>query len=293
MPAPPARTALVYGISIYDVSAGEGAAGTNNLTLTDDDALAMKAMLESRGWTVKAGIANTQVASESADATKAAMAADIAGLAGTDGQVLFYYSGHGTHDALGNSYIIPFGSMSSYSDMVSADELYAMFQAAGLHNVIAILDSCHSGGFVEEGSTVDAVPPIYGVYDNDGDIAYTWFVDSLGDAVQGYLTYSAGPKYVTLSAAGSGELSWESSVIGHGIFTNAILLAADDPRADLDGDGYLNTSELYLNCAAIIDATWNAANADSWDYVDYRKQYSDFLPHLSGTAREYALWETQ
>jgi len=284
-PEAPTGKALLYGISIYDLSAGEGADDTDNLTYTDDDAISMATMLSVRGWTVKTGIANTQVLAESQDAMRAAIEADIAALAGTEGTVLFYYSGHGTYDYYGNTYIIPFGAIENSSDMISSDELSGMFEDAGLDDVIVILDSCNSGGFVQEGATADAIPDVYGVRDRDGDIQYTWFVDSTGDAISGFLSYSADSRYVVMSAAGAGEFSWETG--GHGVFTAAILAAAESAGADLDSDGYVSTAELYAYCAAYIDANWNEGNENYY----YYGSYADYLPHLSGTAREYALWE--
>lgn len=289
MPSPPARHALLYGISIYDVGYPEGT--YINLTYTDDDASAMASALSAKGWTVKLGLADTQVAADSQDATRAAIEADIAELAGTDGLVLFYYSGHGTRDAYtGTSYILPYGSIATAADRISADELRAMFEAAGLSHVIAILDSCYSGGFVQAGVTVDGVPDIFGANDPGGDIAYTAFIDALGDALEAYVSYGADSRYVFISAAGSEELSWESSSSGHGIFTSAALNAFDDSSADSDNDGYVSTAELYAYCVKAIVASWNSYKEDDLDYYS-DGQYADFYPHLSGVAREYALWE--
>jgi len=292
MPEAPVGTALVYGISIYQTAYPEGDGRSNNLTYTDDDALAMSARLKEHGWTVKAGIANTRTASESQDATSSAMEADIAALAGTEDLVLFYYSGHGTYDAQGNTYIIPFGAIENPADMISADELLRMFKDNGIKNVVIMLDSCHSGGFVETGATVDAVPAKFGTYDPlgrvapEGEVAYAWFVDSLNDAFEGYFLHSAVSGAVVLAAAGSEEFSWESD--GHGIFTAAVLAAMESTDADYDSDGYVSTGELYAYCFLYIDAEWNASASKS--YSD--GQYADYLPHLSGTAREYALWAT-
>lgn len=286
MPEPPSRTALVYGISIYDVSAGEGLSG--NLTYTDDDARSVAASLEAQGWDVKLGLADTQVAAESQDATRAAIEADIAALSGTEGLVLFYYSGHGT--LIGSrSYILPFGSLADYSEMISADELYAMFEEAGLRNVVVILDSCHSGGFVDEGPTADAAPEVFDEIDENRDVAYTLFVDALGDALSAFISYEAGGGYVALSAAGIGELSWESGTFGHGVFTAGILAAFGDEAADRDSDGYVSTGELYAYCVAYVMAYWNEGKKDDSFYYS-SGQYADFYPRLSGTAREFALW---
>ncbi|MBN2874905.1 MAG: caspase family protein, partial [Spirochaetales bacterium] len=283
MPAPPERTALVYGVADYE--------GTNNdLNYTDDDARDFGAALYAAGWTVSMGIAETPVEADSQDATLQAIKDDIASLSGYEGLVLFYYSGHGTYDYYNDtSYIIPFGAIENPDEMISIDELHAMFEAAGLAHVVIILDSCHSGGFVEEGATVDAVPPLYGENDPGGDIEYSWFVDALGDAASAYVSYSDASGYVTISAAGAEEYSWESG--GHGVFTGAVLDAFINPEADYDDDGYVSTGELFAFAAITIDSEWNDDMENNYAYYD-GYQFADFYPHISGTAREYALWQS-
>jgi hypothetical protein len=287
MPEPPTRTALVYGISIYDTDHGEGVDGTDNLTYTDNDALDLASSLASHGWTVETGISNLDAENDGSGVTRLAIKNDIAALAGTDGLVLFYYSGHGT-TIDGEAAICPFGSVplniNTYDELITVSDLVSMFEATGLKNVIVILDSCYSGGFVENGATVDGVPPIFDQSNFNKDIKYTWFIDSLGDAILGYLAYSADSNYVVISAAGSGEFSYEYDLpFEHGIFTYFLLQAieADVNVADRDDNGYVTTSELYAYCAAGIDKYWNSEFT-----------YADYLPHLSGTAREYALWAT-
>lgn len=263
MPEAPARTALVFGVADYE---GTG----NDLDYTDDDSNSVTTMLTANGWSVTMGLDGN------ADAGDIATAID--GLAGTEGIVLFYYSGHGGL-VNGESAIVPYGTIGDESGWITASELTAMFKAAGLENVVVILDSCYSGGFVEDGATVDAIPDVFGD-DDGGDVSYTWFVDATDDAIRGYMSYEGDSGYVVIAAAGAGEASYESDTYGHGIFTYALLRGADSGGADLDGDGYVDTSELYAYCAAFIDRYWNSASSD------------DYMPHLSGTAREYALWET-
>jgi hypothetical protein len=280
MPEPPTRTALVYGISIY-APGGEGTG--NNLTYTDDDALELASLLATKGWLVKTGISNLDVGNDGSDVTRSAIENDIAALAGTEGLVLFYYSGHGAIYN-GEAVIIPFGAIDNEEDLISASDLFAMFEDAGLKNVVVILDSCYSGGFVEEGATIDAVPPVFAQNYYNADIQYTLFVTALGDALRGYLSYAGDSNYVVISAAGSGEYSYEDGTpYEHGIFTYFLLQAmdAESRNADRDSDGYVTTSELYAYCAAGIDKYWNSENPGA-----------DYLPHLSGTAREYALWAT-
>lgn len=292
MPEAPTRNALVYGISRYDVNVP--ATSYPNLTWTDDDADSMSSLLFNSGWNVTEGIANSELNSENLVASKETIMSDIENLKGFDGIVLFYYSGHGSR-INGESTIIPYGTVSNPSQWIRVSELYAKFELEGLDHVIIILDSCHSGGFVQDGATSDAIPDVYGTRDAYGNISYRWFIDSLGATINSYIHYSGGSNFVSISAAGAGELSYESSAFGtgHGIFTYFMLQSATDPESDFNGDGLVTSTELFAYCAAKIDATWNSENYQNYEYVDGKKIYADYLPHLSGTPREFALWETK
>ncbi len=292
MPEAPARKALVYGISRYDVTVP--ASSYPNLTWTDEDASSMSMKLSESGWSVTEGIADSAINADNLDASRDMIMEDIESLRGFDGLVLFYYSGHGSR-INGESTIIPYGTVSNPARWIRVSELYAKFESTGLSRVVIILDSCHSGGFVKEGTTSDAIPDVYGSLDDDGDISFSWFIDSLGPALISYLEHSDGSGYVGISAAGSGELSYESSAFGagHGIFTYYMLESFTDATADIDGDGLVTSTELFAYCSAHIDATWNSDNFQNYEYIDGKKTYADYLPHLSGTPREYALWATE
>jgi len=87
--------------------------------------------------------------------------------------------------------------------------------------------------------------------------------------------------------------SYESNAsaygFGHGIFTYFLLQSETDPDADFDGDGLITSGEAFSYCAVKINENWNAANSSFYD----SGTYADYLPHLSGTPREYALWATE
>lgn len=292
MPEAPTKTALVFGIATYR----ENISGYPNLSLTDDDAEDMTNMLMAQGWEVFKSIANTNNPILNSATSKTAIGNAIANLDNSSGLVLFYYSGHGY--IYGNeTYICPYGSIVTgnqllLEQMITKNELYDMFAKVGVKNVIIILDSCNSGGFVYEGATVDAVSPLFGKYDEtgeyyntQGDVSYSWFIDSLGDTVKSYISYENSSSYVVISAAGAKEDSWEGG--NNGIFTAAILASQKSSNADRDGNGYVDTTELYIFCAETINSGWNSLGtypSGNWDV---------FFPHLSGTPREYALWETK
>ncbi|GAB1433481.1 hypothetical protein MASR2M29_21070 [Spirochaetota bacterium] len=284
MPEPPRRIALLYGVSKYNISLNEGV--YPNLSAPDDDADAMEAGLSSKGWEVIKRI-NTE-------ASKTRIIDDIADLAGSNAIVLFYFSGHGvSYNDI--AYICPYGAIDSndrlqLDNSISTKEFYSYLKEAGLEHAIIILDSCYSGAFVEEGPSIDAIPPVFGVNDK-GYIKYKLFLDAGPEAFWQYVSYSESPSYVVLSAAGSEELSYETSSWGHGVFTYAVLKAMEDPKADLDKDHYVDSSELFEYTKNHLNKYWN--NIHKNDYVMNSGQYMDYHPHLSGSPREYALWKAR
>lgn len=286
MPEPPARVALVYGVSTYL----ENHSGYPNLGSSDDDAYDMKRLLTQAGWTVKAGIADTDSTTLNESASKKAIMADISSLKDFKGLVLFYYSGHGIFLDPEQA-ICPYGSIDSNLAlredlMITTTELRSYFTVSNINNVIIILDSCNSGGFVDDGPTTEAIPDLYGPNNGGDKILYTYFVDSLDSSLRAYFAYKTNGSIVTISAAGALENSWEISNV-NGIFTSAILSANATPYSDTDNDGYVSTTELFNYTVAYLNKYWNSSGTyptADWD---------DYHPHLSGTAREYALWAAQ
>jgi len=287
LPDPPARFAFVYGVSIYDTLKAEGV--NPNLTLADDDAEAMAALLASQGWDV--------TLRTDADATRDAIEADIGSMAGSDALVLFYYSGHGDeHDfGLGEGferYLLPHGAIVGYAPVagqaMSPADLFGLFEAAGLQHVVALLDCCFSGGFAYEGPTVDAVPPSFGPNEiPDGSIRFGRISDALYPTITNYLAYDSSPKTVVITAAGLGESSWERDE--HGLFTGFLLESAT--AGDMDGDGAVTTGEIYAYTSRGIMEDWNADHEDTW--VSALGEYADFHPHQSGGPLEYVIFTTE
>jgi len=283
IPEAPDRVALVYGVSVYDADLSEGSGP--NLTLADNDAEDVAALLTVQGWDVRL---RTDAA-----ATSVAILQDIADLEATgfDGLVLVYYSGHGGLFG-GESVICPKDSYNGVANQwvtdnfMTAQELFDPLKDAGLDHVIVLLDSCNSGGFVEAGATADAIPSLFGPLEEpDGSELYGWYVNALGAAVGAYHASATYDNVIVLSAGGTDDVVWESGV--HGIFTGFLLEA---PReGDYDKDGYVTTAELYRYTSTQIELHWNTVY---WDYYDQAaEQYADYHPHTSGSPREYVVFE--
>ncbi len=279
----PKGTAIIFGVARYVPSLP--ATTFPNLSLTDDDARSMAAILESQGWTVQLFL--------DAEATKANLETALGSLANTEAPVLFYYSGHGTYmENLANIltfYICTYGSVTSpetldVTMMTSPAEINAMFKDNNIRGGIAILDSCNSGGFVAADGTASGLPDDYtpGSADLNGDGIGDNDILSvkglLSPAIKAYADYSQVDGALFISAAGAQEESWESSSLGHGIFTYFLLESAKS--GDVDGDGFVSTLEAFNYATRKIDETWNASSAEP------------YLPHYSGEPRDYILFKT-
>ena len=271
-----ARYALVYGAADYPGTA-------NDLGYPDNDAQDMTAALSAGGWTIHA-------ASYPA-ATRLQIAGDIADLAmlvDPDSTVLVYFSGHGSADVSGTTYIIP-----TDEDPISPSELLSWLDALPCRNKILILDTCYSGGFVTDTGTLDSAPQNYGVYD-DGTGGYPLlaalgsYSELLAYAFQSY--DPATPMVVT--AAGSQELSYESGTYGNGVFTYFFLEAA--ASGDLDGNGFVTLQEAYRYARAGVERYWNDVYYNYYSIdPDTMKRISpnwDFLPRISGNARDVVVF---
>jgi hypothetical protein len=111
-------------------------------------------------------------------------------------------------------------------------------------------------------------------------------LSKFGVMVANNLSTFGNQEILALSAAGSEEVSWESSDfgLGHGVFTNYLLEAAD--LGDADGDGYVTVNEAYTYAKKQIRKNWNIDYLSSF----YRDEW-DFLPHISGGAGDLVLYD--
>lgn len=272
----PRKFAIVFGINLYPAG--------NDLSYPVADANAMEAMLLANGFAP----ADVHKRTDGA-ATKAQLASDLAAVAAVmtaDDLLVFYYSGHGTVYPVNGAdaeWILPSGSISGGGALLPANavsdaELGSMLDALPSQRRVVILDSCNSGGLIGSGLEADTVgPQLYGNTAFDGMVTIGTIFAAIGNYATFTTTDNGGVspyKALTITAAGAGELSYESSsppYSGHGVLTHFLLLAPTD--GDLNRDGVVTALEMFALAKAGIDTTWNAA----WKGTNYV-----FSPHVSG-----------
>jgi len=275
---PPDRYALVYGVSDYN--------GTeNDLKYTDDDAEAVAQILEEKGFTVY-----LRVSGEIPAPTKTQFENDFADIIPNikrDDILLVYFSGHGgpvtgandsEEDQFANDYAeaIVFSNGGVLEDYLTDNEFYILLSQCKATKKVVIIDACNSGGFIGQENDYDALNPDYTSDDETGS-------GVISSSLQAFFhpdTADIPPsEAIVITAAGEEEGSYESDSYGHGIFSYALLRAFD--KGDNNGDGYIDTGEIYNYTRDFIDLFWNSIYTSSYQYI----------PHISGGPVDYVLCE--
>ena len=269
--------ALFYGVAEYDI--------ITELMFTDDDAEAMGTLFEDRGYNVTVRT-NSGATLENLQSDIEALAEKIDG----DDTFLFYFSGHGGrhYDFYGsfaepseteppsgdsdNEWILLSGSLQSEDydswaeTAVNEEKLAKLISKLDTNKKIIIIDACNSGGFINNTTDIDGIPPNYlkSINENEERIfskAVTiYFNNSLRDDYAD-LSYEDA---IVIAASGEQEYSVELYSIEQGLFTYYFLRSSD--RADINGDGYITATESYAYTAASLDVNWNSYISSDYHY---------------------------
>ena len=173
----------------------------------------------------------------------------------------------------------------------SDDDLVRHLSKIVSRQKLVVIDACHSGGFIGDGTAVDSLPP---AYDDPGG---TSLLDgseegiSAADALQTltlYLAHGAfatsvtgadiGPDTAVVAAAGERESSYDgpASRMENGIFTYYFMQAAH--AGDSNFDGFVTLSEAYSHAVRSISAIENPLLPD------------DFMPRLGSLAVDFVVF---
>jgi len=185
---------------------------------------------------------------------------------------LFYYSGHGI-DLTGDLVFSNYGDGIT-NDIIQPEDLLEAIAVIPARVRLVILDSCFSGNFLEESPTVSPYPADY----SKGSelFSFPFSFKLLSYAASTYAKGSSGD-IVVMSAAGSDELSWEDSVLKHGIFTAALLESGK--KGDINKDGLVSLTEAYAYARDYIAEEWNQQyEADA------------YMPRISGSPLDVTLF---
>lgn len=271
------RYAIVYGIADYD-----NTFGASDLNFTDDDAVAMKSLLEGQGHVVINSVLHA--------VTKDDMITDFntaKAQVGKDDLFLFFFSGHGGQDPQGqfnepppgddaDEFIVLSDGDAGANYLIYDNELGDLIASIPALKKIVIIDACHSGGMIGNSLEDDATPPDYtGTIDSSLGQAISLWANFSGEA------YDISPSdAMVISAAGESEYSWEASGdYNHGIFTYFLL---ETPKyGDDNNDGYITVTEAYAYARSNIVQ------------LLFPPPDTQYAPHVSGGPVDFVLFEAQ
>ena len=262
----PQGWALIYGVESYPPG--------YTLNYCVDDAEALNELLTDQGW-------NVRLRTDS-EADLAALTSDIEYLKqnmSANDRFLFYFSGHGVYLSLDGSeaddndtddeVIVLSGALNTVLEYlrgdtsadvlgvtVSDDSLAELLSSLPTPNKTVIIDACYSGGFIGDGYVFNNISPDYTLYETSAAFAPI-------ESMKLYIGYTATGndlppgEFTILTASGGGEESYETSELGHGVFSYFLLQSPN--YADRNLDGYISLTEAWSYISASIDNYWNSS----------------------------------
>ena len=240
------RYAVIVGVADYETY--------SDLHYTDDDAIEFRQALLDRGGFREEDI----LLLIDSDATKSAVQNGItnwlASREGPDAMVVFFFAGHGAQgpelspidEADGfDEYLIPHDYGGTTNTAIRDDELDAWLDTLDSTQVVVIVDSCYSGGFIGtasiEGVQCRCLPPIGGVRGNV----------MVGD---GFVRDINQPGRLVLTASREDQVSYEfGPPYERGVFTYYLLEALETATADGNSNGWVSGEEAYDYLAPLVD----------------------------------------
>jgi hypothetical protein len=170
-----------------------------------------------------------------ADATRdkiRAALADLAARAGPDDTVVVFFSGHGARNPVGDSqqYLLPYDCDPWHlaETAIDGDEMTGLLRAIKAGRLLALFDSCHSGGAAEP-----------------KDLALE-MQDGLSETY--YEALAQGSGRVVIASSRADEVSWALDGMRNSLFTHHLLAALRGEGRTL-GDGYVRVFDLFRHIA--------------------------------------------
>ena len=155
---------------------------------------------------------------------------------------------------------------------LSDDGLLSLISAVPTAKRIVILDACNSGGFIGSQTEIDLTPQnsATGESEEFSDAVSKYFSGAWADEAD-----IPAAEALVIAAAGEQEDTYETSELGHGIFTYYLLHTPFE--ADANNDGFVTVGECFHYASLRIEERWGS---------------SFFAPRISGGPVDLVLFES-
>ncbi len=187
---------------------------------------------------------------------------DLANRTGSDDTVVVFFSGHGGHDGGGGveaqQYLLPYDCDPSdlSGSAISGEEMTGLLRNIKAARLLALFDSCHSGGAGEpRGAAQYKLKP--------------------GLAESYYASLAQGQGRVVIAACRANEYAWELKGMRNGLFTHYLLQALRGQAKTL-GDGYVRVFDLFHHVAEGVPSHAEQINASQHPIFKATAMEEDF-----------------
>jgi hypothetical protein len=220
------RRAVVVGISDYQ--------HINDLQLCDDDARAIRDMLQSDGWTV--------TILQDSQGTKSGIISAIQAAVNGATDFVFAFSGHGTRYG-STGYLCTYDGQDA-SGFLSESELAGALGAGGANVRIGVfLDSCHAGEFISRQIGAPVNRFFHPVDSQDPSSARN-------GAAATYLRRGLQRNgWTVLAGCRGSEYCYELPSLGHGWLSHRVITFLPQRATDTSRNGYSAVEELFRRIA--------------------------------------------
>ena len=246
--------AVLVGVAQYNLS-------YINLSYTDKDAVDFRSVIVT-GENWDPGRVTLLL---NGAATKAAIRDAIFNTAarmGPDDYFVFYFSGHGTpgpdfapvdeYDGMDEFLVVHDALETSYANDIRDDELDNWLQAVPSNNILAVFDTCFSGGMFKTAGGVKS-------------ISRPWHEENrTAGRPDGIIKDLNRSGYVVLTSSDDHEQSVESYALANGVFTHFLVQGLYGP-ANVDGNGFISAAEAYTYSAPRSTAFYGLQHAQMFD----------------------------
>ncbi len=172
----------------------------------------------------------------------------------SDGRIFFYFSGHGTPNVeTGASYLLPYEGQPETLEYTGlpVDDVLSSLEESEARDILAFVDSCFSGSG-DRSALPEGTRPLVPVQQTTPE-----------------------PRVALFSSSAAAEISGNAPDSEEGLFTQHLIRAIAEGRADIDGDGQISLAEVKQYVAPRVSRDAQRANRNQNPELSISEELGD------------------